>query len=87
MYACYSSYRKTCSIQWYFVCANNLYTFLIGDTVKRYTVDNIIVEKLIQSSVSRTIRKCCKCLIKYVSCYILLALPAIFAISVSCPYS
>ena len=71
-----------CSIHWYFVCWNHLYTFITGDPVKQYMVHNIIVEKLLQPLIYGTITKCCKCLIK-VNFVVLLVLPAIFAI----PYS
>ena len=43
-----------CSIQWYFVRGNNLYTSITGDPVKRYVVGNIIVGKLLQSLIYGT---------------------------------
>ena len=47
IYSCYSSYKgNVCSIQRYVVCGNNLYTNITTDPVKRYTIDNITVEKL-----------------------------------------
>jgi len=53
-----------CSIQLYFAYGNNLYTYITGDPVKRYTTDNIIVVNLIQSVISGSVTKCGKCLIK-----------------------
>ena len=76
-----------CSIQWYFICGNNLYTFIKGGPVKWYKVDKIIVEKLIQSLISWTVKKYCKCLSKYLSCCILLVLPAVCAMPYSHPSS
>ena len=39
------------------LCGNNVYAFITGDPVKRHTVDNIIVENLIQSLISGTISR------------------------------
>jgi len=47
------------------LCGNNVYTFITGAPVKQYTVDNIIMERLIQYLISGTITKCYKCHIKY----------------------
>ena len=69
-----------CSIQWYFVCGNKLYTFITGDTVKQ-TVDGKqnYCEEINSIFNIRNVTKYCKCLIKYSVYCMLLTLLAIIA--------
>ena len=63
MYANYSSNKET----WVLSSGTLFYP------VKCYITGNVIVAKLIQSLISGTITRCCRCLIEYLFCCILLA--------------
>ena len=63
MYACYLIYRETFVLSSGTLLVDTWYTFITREPVKRYNVNNIIIEKLIIYLISGTITFC-KCLIK-----------------------